>query len=147
MSQIKKISANTANMICVLAVLWAFFTGCGASDSTGNPTGAAKPVETIQKSAPAAQDLMNKLTGKWKNENGDYLVVTGDSITYYNSTGTAGVGNEEYKLKGLESALPNAIRLELGRLGMIGEAVAAFNGDNSLTFGIIGEMPVKLARE
>jgi len=148
MVQIKKISANFVSMMFIFAVLIAFFTGCGDSSvSADNSADQAKPVENIQKSVPTAQELMDKLIGKWKNETGDYLVVTKDSITYYNSSGTPGVGNEEYKLKGIENALPNAIRLELGRLGMLGEAVAAFNGDNSLTFGILGDMPVKLTRE
>lgn len=136
--------------ICILilsVLLVAFFAGCGDSSGSGNsPAETAKPVQDVKKPELYAKDLMKKLIGNWKNDQGDSLVVTDSLLTYYKSDKTEGVGEVEYKLKGLESALPNAVRIELGRFGMLGEAVAVFNEDNYITFGILGEMPVKLIR-
>ena len=129
-------------------LLLSFSIGCGDSSISGNTQAdTVKPVQEVKKGELSAKDLVKNLIGNWKNNSGDSLVVTDSEITYYKSDGTEGVGNVEYKLKGLENSLPNAIRIELGRLGMLGEAVAVFTDANYITFGILGEMPVKLIRK
>jgi len=129
-------------------LMLAFTAGCGESSGPGNsPAGAAKPVKDIKKPELSAKDLMTKLLGSWENDQGDSLVVTESLMTYYKSDGAEGFCEVEYKLKGLENALPNAIRIEFRRPGMPGEAVAVFNENNYITFGIPGEMPVKLIRK
>lgn len=148
MAEIKKVTVFSLSIILLSALLLFFITGCGDSSIPGKPpVDNSKPVQEVKSVKPTAKDLMAKLIGNWKNDNGDTLTVTDSEITYFKSDGNEGVGNVEYKFKGLESALPNAVRIELGRLGMLGDAVAVFNNDNYITFGIIGEMPVKFIRK
>jgi hypothetical protein len=142
-----KVIIHTIGTMIFSVLLIAFTAGCGESSGSGNsPAETAKPVQDFKKPELYAKDLMHKLIGSWKNDQGDSLVVTDSLMTYYKSDGVEGFCEVEYKLKGLETALPDAIRIELDRPGMPCEAVAAFNEDNYITFGIPGEMPVKLMR-
>ncbi|PKL17112.1 MAG: hypothetical protein CVV49_12940 [Spirochaetae bacterium HGW-Spirochaetae-5] len=138
---------HTIGAMIFSVLLLAFTAGCGDSSGSGkSPAERSKPVQDVKKQELYAKDLMQKLIGSWKNDQGDSLVVTDSLMTYYKSHGVEGFCEVEYKLKGLEGALPDAIRIELARPGMPCEAVAAFNEDNYITFGIPGEMPVKLVR-
>jgi hypothetical protein len=129
-------------------LLLSFSAGCGDSSVSGNTTAhKAKPVQEVKKAELSANDLMKNLTGNWKNDGGDSLAVTDTEITYCRSGGNEGAENVKYKLKGIENALPDAIRIELGGPGMPREAVAVFNDVNHITFGVVGEMPVKFIRK
>jgi hypothetical protein len=137
---------NFLKILTTSGLILLFSFGCGEpsfSDNTGQAE--VKPYQNADKPGLSVKDLMRRFTGNWENSDGAAMLVTENQIDL--TAVFSGAGTVKYEIKGIEGVLPDAIRIEFSTSGMTVEGVAAFEDENNMTFGIIGNMPARFRRK
>lgn len=146
----KKVLLYLSNIIISVMILFLFIPLKDNVQFLNNSYNAtAKTADEIRIGSPTAQDLLNKLFGTWKNDQGEKLGVTEKTLHSWQllpDGNFCGISSG-YKLIGFEEDSQKTIRISVGEGAMVLDALVLFRDDNTIMFGYIGGSYMTLKKE